>query len=361
MEQELKKNINVTVATSLHGCGGIATVLTGYQQSGLLKSLNSNLIVSHKKGKFGKLSLMLTFLIGIVRFFLMFFIYKVNIVHVHMSDRASYTRKSIFVRLAKFLDAKVIIHLHSSEFQRFYSVESSLKKQSHIRSTFNMADKVIVLSTQWKEWVNTIVRDSEKVCIIYNTVPRIQLPKKTDSKDIILFLGRVGKRKGTADLINAFSLISNIHPNAVLHLGGDGDLEECQKLIDELNLSQKVKLLGWVSGKEKEQCLSNATVYCLPSYNEGFPMGILEAMSNKIAIVSSKAGGIPDAIADQKEGLLIDAGDIKGLAKALAELLSCTELRESYADCAFVKYIENFSPEVINLKVTSVYNELEDI
>lgn len=354
----MRNSINITIATSINGNGGVATVLAGYRETGFFKETDTHLIASHKHGKFGRLSLLLNFLASIFQLFFLFAKYRVGIVHIHMASRGSYSRKALIARLSKLLGAKVIIHLHGAEFQLFYNNESSLKKQAHIRETFNLVDRVIVLSTQWQQWMSTIVDEPLKVTVVYNAVPQIKLPERLQTKEVILFLGRLGQRKGVDDLINAFVLVNRTHPGTELHLGGDGDLKAYQNLIDELKLSNRVKLLGWVSGKEKDQALSNATIYCLPSYNEGFPMGVLEAMSNKISVVSSKAGGIPDAITDNQEGLLIDAGDISGLADALTALLSDPNLRVHYTNAAFKKYTEYFSPKVINAQLEGIYKDL---
>ncbi len=354
----MKENINVTVATGAVGKGGISTVLSTLKESGFFKATNTRLITSHKKGKFGKLSLVLNYLAAIAQLIILFMKYQVGVVHIHMASRGSYLRKALIVRLVNALGAKVIIHLHGGEFQLFYSDESSLKKQAHIRATFNMADKIIVLSTQWQQWMNSIVNAPSKVCVVYNAVPEVVLPKRMEEKDVILFLGRLGRPKGVDDLISAFSRVSLLYPNAELHLGGDGDIDFYKKLVADLNLGSKVKLLGWVSGNEKNQHLANATIYCLPSYNEGFPMGVLEAMCCKVAVISSKAGGIPDAITDKQEGLLIDAGNVQALENALSTLLENPQLRASYTDAAFKKYVENFSPTIINAQLESIYAEL---
>jgi glycosyltransferase involved in cell wall biosynthesis len=353
----MRKNINLTVATSTHGCGGIATVLTGYQRSGFFEKTHSILVSTHIN-ETGRCGLLFHFFRAIYRILRFFIMNNVRIVHIHMASRGSYSRKSIITRLSKLLGAKVIIHLHGGEFQQFYNEESTLSKQAHIRSTFNLADKVVVLSSQWQHWINSIIDDPSKTNIVYNAVPVLSLPKKTEEKDIILFLGRLGKPKGVDDLINAFSLIGQKYPRAELHLGGDGNEDFYKIMISNLKLESRIKLLGWVSGDTKTQHLANATIYCLPSYNEGFPMGVLEAMSSKIPVVSSKVGGIPDAITDKQEGLLINAGDVDGLASALSVLLSNSELRDRYANAAFKKYTDNFSPEVINAQLEGIYNEL---
>ena len=354
----MSKKINIMLSTNPTGLGGVATVVGYYKKYNSLTNVEFKYISTHSSYNETHISSILTYLKGIFLVCLYGVVYQLGVVHIHMASRGSYTRKSIIVRLANKLGAKVIIHLHGAEFKKFYSDECSVAKQQHITYTFNLADKVIVLSTQWKEWVSELMEDKNKVCVVYNAVPEVSLPLKNDKKDVILFLGRLGKRKGVDDLIAAFAKIANEFPNCRLDLGGDGDLAIYKKQVVSLGIEKQVRFLGWIVGETKNQCLANATIYCLPSYNEGFPMGVLEAMSSGIAVVSSKAGGIPDAILDQKEGLLIDAGNIDALSDALALMLDNAEVRNQYALAAKEKYLNNFSPEVIIPQLQNIYREL---
>ncbi len=347
------------VGTNVSGRGGIATVLQVIKESHFFEQSNTLLLASHKSAKLpagiDRLYVFISVLVKVVYYGLF---YKLGVVHVHMASRGSYTRKAMILRLARKFGAKTIIHLHGAEFETFYNKECSKDKQQHIRDTFNMADKVIVLSSQWLTWVNSIVDDSNKTCVVYNAVPEITLPVKKSKQPIILFLGRLGQRKGVEDLINAFANITDKFPSAELHLGGDGDLAKYQAQAKALGIEKRVVFLGWVAGDKKNQCLADATIYCLPSYNEGFPMGVLEAMSAGVAVVASTAGGIPDAITDKEEGLLIEAGDVDALADALTSLLADDNIRVKYANAAKQKYQHNFSPAVIIPQLKDIYKEL---
>ncbi len=350
--------VNIMASTDRNGKGGIATVVMGYHEQGLIEDMKFISINTHSTTNKNILSTISTYLCSLlcVGFYGVF--KQLGIVHIHMSSRGSYIRKSKILRLAKFLGAKTIIHLHGSEFETFYNKECSASKKQNIRETFNKADKVIVLSTQWLAWVNTIVSDKTKTCIVYNAVPEVVLPKKKIQQHNILFLGRLGQRKGVEDLITAFAQIAEKFPNAQLHLGGDGEIAKYQAQAKALGIEKQVVFLGWVAGERKNQCLADATIYCLPSYNEGFPMGVLEAMSAGVAVVASTAGGIPDAITDHKEGLLVEAGDINALATALTTLLADDSIREEYATAAKVKFQNNFSPDVIIPQLKGIYQEL---
>lgn len=354
----MRKKFNLMIGTDYTGQGGIATVVSIYQDEGLLSKHNFRYVPSHSsrdKTKLQALARHLKCLLTIIFYKLRF---NIGIIHLHMASRGSYTRKAQIIRLGKYLGARIIIHLHGAEFKTFYEGECSSSKQKHIRDTFNMADKVIVLSSQWLCWINTIIDDTSKATLIHNTVPKVNVKAIHSDTTNILFLGRLSRRKGTGDLIRAFAQIANQFPESCLLLGGDGDINTYKSMTDELCITEQVLFLGWVSGQEKFDWMAKSSIYVLPSYNEGFPMGILEAMSAKIPVISSNAGGIPDAITNNKEGLLIQAGDIEALAAALKNMLISHDLRRKISQQAYAKYCNNFSPIVILPKLEKIYEEL---
>lgn len=355
----MRSKINITIATSINGKGGVSTVLNTLNSGGFFDKWNMNIIASHNsESKFKGLNRLFLFASVFIKLVYFNIFYNVGLVHIHMSSRGSYLRKSLITRFAKLLNNKVIIHLHGAEFQTFYNDESSEKKQQHIRDTFDLADCVIVLSTQWLTWMKTIVKEPSKVKIVYNAVPQLVLDRRLQQNSSILFLGRLGERKGVADLIHAFKNVLVQDESATLLLGGDGDLKLYKELVNSLGIKDNVQFLGWVSGEEKNSYLAKADVYCLPSYNEGFPMGVLEAMSAGVAVVASTAGGIPDAITSEKEGLLITAGDVDGLTDALLRITSDRALNNAFTLAAKSKFDNNFSEPVVFSVLDKIYNEL---
>ena len=357
----MRHSFNITIATDINTPGGIGAVLQNLQQQGFFKQTNNILITSHKiSPKFNRLNMLLTFAVCLVCIIYYGLFFEINIAHIHLSSRGSYSRKSIVVKLVKFFNAKVIIHLHGSEFVGFYSDESNERKQKKIRATFNAADKLIVLSKSWKIWVKTLVDDPQKLVIVYNMTTKSQVVRQAQPQQNILFLGRLGHRKGVADLINAYSQIVTNFPNSRLQLGGDGDVEKYKRQVAELNLAANVEFLGWVNGPNKLDYLSKAYMYILPSYNEGFPLGVIEAMSAGLPILASTAGGIPDAITDGEQGLLIEAGNVDALAVGLADLLQNTTKATKLGQAAKLKFENNFSPDIIIPQLLAIYDELSE-
>lgn len=321
--------------------GGISTVVNSYYQLGLDKKVELRYISSMEDGN--KLKKLVVALKSYVEF--VNCIKNYDIVHVHMAAQASYTRKSIFIKKAKKAGKKIIIHQHSADFDEFFFKQSDSKKQKQIKSIFEMADAVIVLSEEWAKFFGDNVCDSAKIKILYNGVIIPSYRKEDYSDTNVLFLGRLGKRKGSYDLLKAIPQVLEKVPSAHFYFGGDGDIQQSQKIINENGLQEHVKLLGWIKDKEKEVYLKKCSVFILPSYHEGMPMSVLEAMSYGLATVSTNAGGIPCIIDNEKNGIRIDAGNIKFMEDTLVLLLNHPELKKELGMAGYNTIQNEFNVE----------------
>ena len=197
------------------------------------------------------------------------------------------------------------------------------------------------------------------VQVLYNAVPTFEKnPYNTNAKGV-LFLGRLGKRKGTYDLLSAIKKIdSKLNTDICFYLCGDGEVEEVQKKIVELGLSHRIKHVGWMEKAEKDALYPNIMLNVLPSYNEGLPMSILETMAFGIPNISTKIASIPEVLKDGENGYLIEPGDVDGLANRLLELCSNATLRSEFSNKGYTFVCENFSLKK-NLEILkSFYSEL---
>lgn len=347
------------VGTGISESGGIASVLRTYKDSGLLDQWNIELIQTHtNKSHLWGLNKLFLFLVSIFKILSRLSLNNIGFVHIHLASRGSFTRKSIIISICQAFKTPIILHLHGAEFREFYQNECSLKKQEKIRQAFNACDRIIVLSSQWNSWAKTIVKSPQKIITIYNAVPEIPRPRGNVTPYTALFLGRLGQRKGVFDLLKAAQLLAKDFPSFKLILGGDGEESECKNIAAKYGIQDNVEFAGWVSGVDKENLLLTSTVYILPSYNEGFPMGVLEAMSAKIPVIASKAGGIPDAITSEQEGILIDAGDVDAIYFTLKDAFTHQKKFANFAEKANHKFQENFSFKAVIPKVSSLYKEV---
>lgn len=115
-----------------------------------------------------------------------------DIVHVHMASRRSTFRKGKYVRIAKRKGKKVIIHIHGGCFKKFYS-DCNEREKKYVRETLNLADNIIVLSEEWKQYFKNLTTEN-KIIIIYNSVKIPQDFQKFFYNKKVLFLGRIVKR-----------------------------------------------------------------------------------------------------------------------------------------------------------------------
>lgn len=334
--------------------GGISTVVNSYYNLGLDKRIKLRYIATMKDGsKIKKLSVAIKAYIQFKKCLKDF-----DIVHIHMAAQASFYRKSIFVQLAKKNGKKIIIHQHSADFDDFYLKQSNSVNQQKIKNIFSLADKVIVLSEEWAKFYADHICDVNKIIIIHNGVI-MPIYKKTDYTDHnVLFLGRLGERKGSYDLINAIPNVLKRVPDAQFFLGGDGEIEETQRIINNNGLSEHVKILGWVRDSEKENYFKICSVFVLPSYHEGMPMSVLESMSYGLATISTNVGGIPQIIDNGIDGFRIDAGNIEELTASIVRLLTDVELKEAIGYNASNKIRNCFNANVLVNKLVRIYSEI---
>lgn len=276
---------------------------------------------------------------------------RVDAVHLHMASRGSCLRKSLLAMTCWLLRVPFVIHLHGGEFQTFYGKELGVFGRTWVRFVFRHAAHVIALSVGWQKWLERTF-ELKNVTVIFNGVPTLTTSNDQRIAPTVLFLGRLSKHKGTNELIAAMREVVRKVPDAVLELGGDGDLDTYRILAAGL---PNVHFLGWVDDAGRTAALARATVYCLPSWNEGLPMSVLEAMSAGLPVVSTPVGGIPEAVENGVSGLLVQPGDVEGLAEAICELLLDPERANSMGKIGQARHREKFSTEAMGQGCLEVY------
>ncbi len=270
-----------------------------------------------------------------VRFLRVLYTYRPNIIHLHTSQGYAWLKDSFYILMGKAHRCKVIVHVNAADFNELYSTGSRFS-QTYTRFAMGRADVVIAVSSEWYKYLTQLV-PAERVQIIYNCIDVNSFCPRSWSQDNhatnALFIGSVGSRKGAFDLIEASSHFLKARDRSLqVWIAGysekGGDLERALARIKELQLEDVCQLLGTVYGKKKLDLLSAADLFVLPSYSEGLPLAILEAMSAGLPIVTTPVGGIPDVIKDGFNGFLVPPGDIKALAERIDILAKNPVLRE---------------------------------
>lgn len=265
-----------------------------------------------------------------------------DIVHVHTADYGTEKRKRIFARITKMFGKKLIVHLHSCD-----PTTSIIGEYKYLYNyTFNKADKIILLSDTWRNFaINSFPEIKDKFHVLYNPCPAV-IPSEVEEREpYILFAASVIKRKGYEDLIRAFAMIAEKYPDWKLKIAGNGEVEHAKKVASELGISHQIEFLGWINGNAKDEAFRHASIYCLPSHSEGFPMGVLDAWAYHLPVVSTPVGGLPDVAVDMKNILLFNPEDINELSNKLRLLMSDWELYQ-----VITKASAEFANDKFNIK-----------
>jgi glycosyltransferase involved in cell wall biosynthesis len=345
--------------TSPETKGGVAAVINAYKHGGLFDRWRITYVRSHVDEHGKTLNKLIVAMAALAKYVSLLATNRVALVHVHSASRASFWRKSMFILPALLFRLPVIFHLHGAEFDMFYGSECGKVRQWFVRFVLNHVDRVVVLSSQWMSFIKRIAPSANVIQIfnpvtVTNTIDEVT----ARSSNTLVFLGQFGRRKGIFDLLAALAALKDRFPEIRLQCGGDGDIPGVVARAEELGLSDNVEVLGWVSGVAKQRVLAEGTIYVLPSYAEGLPISVLEAMEAGMPVVATTVGGIPDAIEDGMEGFLVSPGDINSLVNRISQLLQDSDLRSRMGLAAKMKVAAFFSPTSVLPQIEALYRAL---
>ena len=339
----------IMIGSHLRVTGGITRVVKNYLESGLPRKVDLEYFPTYYASyQF----------INIIYFFLQYtklliklvlFNQQYDIAHIHMSYKGSFIRKKYIMQILNQKNIPIVLHMHGSQFKDFYN-GSTIHKQKQIKDTLNKVSIILALGEQWKEYYQSISKT--KVVSLENAVFPKQITEGSEEKKFITTMGILSKRKGTYDLLDvALKLKGKINPNYKFLIAGDGEIENVKKRIRELNLEEIVIVPGWISDQEKiDEIYRKSIIYVLPSYNEGMPMSILEAMSYGVPVVSTDVGSI-SSVVKEENGFIIKPGDIEALSSCLINLLT---------DQSSIKKFEFYNREKIRTKY-NIYDSVDKI
>lgn len=260
---------------------------------------------------------------------------RADIVHVHLSHGGSVARKALPLFAARLRGVPSIVHGHSFDFSGWFDRLPALVRPV-VRAALRADHWLVLGGSLSEEYRASLHLSGESVQVLYNPVV---LPAAVASHGgqslTVLALGRLGQRKGTYDLIEAIALLpDDIRARVCVTLAGDGEVEQARALVAARRLSGVIDVVGWIDPITRDELLGRTDIFVLPSYDEGLPMAILEAMAHGVVPVTTPVGGIPDAVTDGIDGLLVAPGQTAQLAEALCRLICDDGLRETLGAAA---------------------------
>jgi glycosyltransferase involved in cell wall biosynthesis len=172
----------------------------------------------------------------------------------------------------------------------------------------------------------------------------------------ILYHGRVDRRKGVLDFLQSLTAVAGDWQATVSGIGPD--LADAQMLAEQFGLGERVTFSGYADYADVPQIYRAHHIFASPTYAEGFSNTILEAMASGLAVLSCRSVGVVDCLRDGDNGVLTEAGDVAGQARALTALVNDRPLRARLADTALAECRRTYSWHAVGRRIMTVYDQL---
>ncbi len=193
----------------------------------------------------------------------------------------------------------------------------------------------------------------------FHDVPVVPIPVAPR----VVCVGRLSKAKGQLLLLEAVSHLARKGINLELVLAGDGEMRtELESMILHHKLQDKVRITGWISGDQVKEEILAARALALPSFAEGLPVVIMEAMALRRPVLTTYVAGIPELVRPGKEGWLFPAGDVEALVTVLEELLATpVEVLEKMGKAGHRRVLERHSVDVEAEKLAQIFRAVPQV
>ena len=272
--------------------------------------------------------------------------FKPDIIHIHGAHELVYISRSI----ASDIPVVFTCHGYATSLPSIdYKISAFINKK--------WGDKVITVSNYDRENLIKAGLPEDKTVLIYNGVTEIsekkELPIETEGL-VIGTAARLTRSKGIRYLIEAFSYLHNKYRDINLVIIGEGEeRKNLEILAQDLKINNRVFFLGAIP--DARCYFRNFHIFVLPSLSEAFSITILEAVSQKIPVIATSVGGIPEIIEDGKTGLLVPPKEPLILAQAIERLITDEGLRVRLGNEGYRRYKENFTLEDMCIKTKTLY------
>ena len=289
-----------------------------------------------------------------------------NVIHINPSlDAKSVLRDGLFMLIINMgKPNKTLVFFHGWDERTAKFILNSRILCFLMRATFGKARKILVLAGKFAEQLTDMGVDENRL-ILFSTLFDGSIfdgvkKQGNENEIILLFMSRFVAAKGMFELLDAFYKIQMHHPAVTLHLAGDGpERAAVEKKISELGLIGKVKLLGYMRGKEKAQALLNADIFVLPTYyREGCPISLLEAMAAGLPVITTAVAGIPDIVTDEKNGILLTSHTPDAIEHGIEKMLENESTRKKIGELNRKTAWENYESRAVTSKIEQIYRQV---
>lgn len=265
----------------------------------------------------------------------------------------TFCKDSLFIWLCWLLRCKAIIGWYHMRFETMDFERRSWLFRWFVRLTLTRVDWHVCVSPRLKSGLPAFL-NQDRLCAVTNGFDVSKnIAANTDRSDVvtrILFLSHMGEAKGWRLLLGVAKMICDDCPNVEIVFHGAPAYETTRTDIEfafskaEIG-DRKIHYGGFANEEMKEQLFATCDLLCFPSYNEAFPVTIVEAMAAGLPVVASNVGGIADAIDDGEGGFLFEPGDHVGLERGLRRLVEDEQLRVAFGEYNKIKHQREFTEQ----------------
>lgn len=273
---------------------------------------------------------------------------------------AAFKRDCIYAKLTKLVlpKSKLILFNHGWN----YDFKSKLlKNKRKWKSCFNTYDEIIVLANAFKrEIIEELQYSSEKIHTITTGINvseyrNYHIQSRRSNKLNILFLSRIEKTKGIEELIKAIPIVLKKYPQTHFNIAGTGSYLKYIETSDVyIRNKDNITLKGYVRGQNKLKLLQESDVFAFPSFGEGCPVSVLEALAVGLPVIYTTVGALPDILNNQKHGILIKKKSVEELAFAIIKLIEDYELRNEISRNN-IELSKKFDLKIIHSHLENIY------
>lgn len=283
---------------------------------------------------------------------------KADILHLQVSERMSFPRKGLFQIIGNLIGMKIVLHHHGAELGPFYRGASPTMKLL-VRWMVHHADINIVLGEVWRKLLTDEVElPADKVVVRFNASENVGSGTGNNDPWHFVIVANLSPRKGVGELLQAVASLKKEGAPIRLTLAGGGHIDRYRVEAEQLGVADRVDFTGWVSGKDVHALLRSRSALVLPSYQEGFPMAIIESLSAGLPVIATPVGSIGEMMSHGEDSLIVTPGDVAGLTAAMKTMATDDALRQRLVTNGKALYAEHFEIDGYMQRMVALYGKL---
>jgi glycosyltransferase involved in cell wall biosynthesis len=249
---------------------------------------------------------------------------------IFASDGFSLIEKGLMCWCARLAGRGVVLRISNGNIPQ--RCASSSRWRTWLRIMLNSAHIVIAQGPFWTRYYSSYSEAQGKVVEIPNGIVLDEarshqpLPRAFPSPPRVTYVGWMVANKGIYEILGVAAQLRTEFPDLKVYMAGGGELDEFREAVNKAGLASCIEIMGWQTTSSIQALLRRTTVFLLPSYSEGMPNALLEAMAARVPVVATSVGSIPDVISHGNNGLLVPVRDVTATTDAVRLLLRDPEL-----------------------------------